>query len=115
MNAIAEKKASGNKDQKLAATDNQADAKQAAGNAAAEKVPFESLRDALAKLDAERASIVKDAIENLKPGKRFDSSVIRSVNKLETKKNRVIVSHFASLLRKGGPEIQTLVFQIVEL
>lgn len=80
-----------------------------------EKNNFGNLRDAIKALDAERAELVKNTIENIKPGKPFDSSVIRDINKLETRKNRLIVTLFASLLKKSGPEVQAIVHQIIEL
>jgi len=116
MNTAQEKKtAIVNKDEKSAVPSNQSAVSNSLNEAQNTKVPTESLRDQLAKLDAERAAMAKNAIENLKPGKAFDTSVVREINKVETRKNRLIVSRFASLLRKGGPEIQTLVYQLVEL
>jgi hypothetical protein len=75
----------------------------------------EKFRAALQELESERTALAKSAIENLKPGKPFDPAVVRQINKIETRKNRLILSRFASLLRKGTPEIQTLVYQLVEL
>ncbi|MBG6223406.1 C-terminal processing protease CtpA/Prc [Janthinobacterium sp. CAN_S1] len=82
---------------------------------APEKTSAENLRDAINALDAERTELVKKTIENIKPGKPFDSSVVRDINKLETRKNRLIVARFASLLKKSGPEVQAVVHQIIEL
>ncbi|MGA3706414.1 hypothetical protein ACI2TA_23745 [Ralstonia nicotianae] len=75
----------------------------------------EKFRAALHELESERTALAKSAIENMKPGKPFDPAVVRQINKVETRKNRLIVSRFASLLRKGSPEIQTIVHQLVEL
>ena len=80
-----------------------------------EKSTSENLREAINALDAERTELVKKTIENIKPGKPFDSSVVRDINKLETRKNRLIVARFASLLKKSGPEVQAIVHQIIEL
>ncbi|MHA6847057.1 hypothetical protein [Ralstonia syzygii] len=77
--------------------------------------PPEKFRAALQELETERTALAKSAIENMKPGKPFDPAVVRQINKVETRKNRLIVSRFASLLRKGSPEIQTIVHQLVEL
>jgi hypothetical protein len=41
--------------------------------------------------------------------------VVREINKLETKKNRLIVARFASLLKKSGPEVQAIVHRIIEM
>ncbi|MCY0910298.1 hypothetical protein [Massilia antarctica] len=80
-----------------------------------EKTSTENLREAIHALDAERTELVKKTIENIKPGKPFDSSVVRDINKLETRKNRLIVARLASLLKKSGPEVQAIVHQIIEL
>ncbi|MCK4161825.1 hypothetical protein HFK89_05090 [Ralstonia pseudosolanacearum] len=75
----------------------------------------EKFRAVLQELEGERTALAKSAIENMKPGKPFDPAVVRQINKVETRKNRLIVSRFASLLRKGSPEIQTIVHQLIEL
>jgi hypothetical protein len=75
----------------------------------------EELREAIRALDVERTELVKKTIENIKPGRPFDSSVIREINKIETKKNRLIVARFATLLKKNGPGVQAIVHQIIEI
>lgn len=75
----------------------------------------EKFRAALHELDAERTALAKSAIEDLKPGRPFDPLVIRQINKIETKKNRLLISRFASLLRKNDPEVQAIVYQLVQL
>ena len=75
----------------------------------------EKFRAALQELDAERTALAKSAIEDLKPGRPFDPVVIRQINRIETKKNRLLISRFASLLRKNDPEVQAIVYQLVQL
>jgi hypothetical protein len=75
----------------------------------------EKFRAALQELDAERTALAKSAIEDLKPGRAFDPVVIRQINRIDTKKNRLLVSRFASLLRKNNPEVQAIVYQLVQL
>lgn len=75
----------------------------------------EKFRAALQELDGERTALAKTAIENMKPGKPFDPAVVRQINKIETRKNRLIVSRFSNLLRKSTPEVQAIVHQIIEL
>lgn len=77
--------------------------------------PAEKLKASIQQLDAERTAMVKNTIENMKPGKPLDHAAIREINKIETKKNRLIVARFASLLKKGDPAIQAVVHQIIEL
>jgi hypothetical protein len=75
----------------------------------------EKLKASIMQLDAERTELVKSTIENMKPGKPLDHAAIREINKIETKKNRLIVARFAGLLKKGDPVVQAIVHQIVEL
>ncbi len=75
----------------------------------------EKLKASIQQLDAERTALVKSTIENMKPGKPLDHAAIREINKIETKKNRLIVARFAGLLKKGDPTIQAVVHQIIEL
>jgi hypothetical protein len=92
-----------------------ADTEQSSSTTLPEKSTSENLRDAIKALDAERTELVKNTIENIKPGKPLDLSFVREINKLETKKNRLIVARFASLLKKSGPEVQAIVHQIIEI
>lgn len=75
----------------------------------------EKLRQSLKAVDDQRAELVKSAIDNIKPGRTFDSNVIRKVNKLETVKNRLIVAHFAWLLKRDPSAVHAIVHQIIEL
>ncbi|MFM0390786.1 hypothetical protein [Paraburkholderia phytofirmans] len=75
----------------------------------------EKFRAALQELDAERTALAKSAIEELKPGRPFDPKVIRQINKIETTKNRLLIARFASLLRKNDPEVQAIVYQLVQI
>jgi hypothetical protein len=75
----------------------------------------EKFRAALQELDAERTALAKSAIEDLKPGRAFDPVVIRQINRIETKKNRLLISRFASLLRKNNPDVEAIVYQLVQL
>jgi len=75
----------------------------------------EKFRATLEQMDNERTALAKSAIEQLKPGRPFDPVVVRQINKIETMKNRLIVSRFASLLRKSGPEVHAIVHQIINL
>lgn len=118
MNTATEKKPTITTDKKPTSTDvltPPADTAPASITTAPENTTAENLREAIKALDAERTELVKNTIENLKPGKPFDSSVVRDINKLETKKNRLIVARFASLLKKSGPEVQAIVHQIIEI
>lgn len=117
MNTATEKKPTITTDKKAVATETTTPPVEATAVAvpASEKTSTENLREAINALDAERTELVKKTIENIKPGKPFDSSVVRDINKLETRKNRLIVARFASLLKKSGPEVQAIVHQIIEL
>lgn len=79
-----------------------------------QKKSADELRKAIKAIDTERTELVKKTIENIRPGRPFDSSVVREINKLETKKNRMIVALFA-LLMKNPSDVQAIIHQIIEL
>jgi hypothetical protein len=84
-------------------------------NPAATQSVQEKFKAAIAELDAERTALVKNTIENLKPGKPFDHAIIREINKIETRKNRLLVSRFAAMLKRNEPGIMPIVHQIIEI
>ncbi|AWL03271.1 hypothetical protein DIR46_01585 [Massilia oculi] len=59
--------------------------------------------------------MVKNAIDCIKPGRTFDAGVVRKVNKIETLRNRLIVAHFAWLLKHNPTSVHAIVHQIIEL
>lgn len=75
----------------------------------------EKFREAIKSVGADRKELVRNAIDNIKPGRTFDSCVVRQINKLETKRNRLIVAHFAWLLKKNPTYVDAIVHQIIEL
>lgn len=77
--------------------------------------PAIKLKAAIEQLDVERSALVKTTIENLKPGKPFDHAALRDINKIEIRKNRLIVARFAALLKKSDPAVQAIVHQIIEI
>lgn len=116
MNAATDKKSTLALDKNAGATGTPS--VEAAPSSAAtppQKNSAENLREAIKALDVERTELVKKTIENIKPGRPFDSSVVREINKIETKKNRLIVARFASLLKKNPGEVQAIVHQIIEI
>lgn len=117
MNAAVEKKPATGPDKKNVTGDASILSATASSTAAnnSTKNNAEDLREAIRAIDAERTELVKKTIENIKPGKPFDSSVVRLINKLETKKNRLIVARFASMLRKNSEDVHAIIHQIIEL
>lgn len=104
MNTQAEKRPTLSIERKTVATD-----------VTPEKKSEVTLREALAAIDAERNELAKKAIDGIKPGKAFDTGIVREINKLETKKNRLIVARFAALLKKDSDAVQAITHQIIEL
>jgi hypothetical protein len=118
MNAATDKKSTLTLDKNAGATSAGTTSADSAPSSAAtppQKNTAEDLREAIKALDVERTELVKKTIENIKPGRPFDSSVVREINKIETKKNRLIVARFASLLKKNPGEVQAIVHQIIEI
>lgn len=75
----------------------------------------EKFKNTLRELEFERTALAAHAIETLKPGKAFNQGIIRDINRIETRKNRLIVARFAALLKKGEPGIEPIVHQIIEI
>ncbi|WP_175152965.1 hypothetical protein [Paraburkholderia ultramafica] len=75
----------------------------------------EKFKATLAQLDAERTALAKTAIEQLKPGRAFDPVAVRKINEIERKKNRLLVSRFAFLLRRNSEDVQAIVYQLIQL
>lgn len=82
---------------------------------AAEPSAKEKFKTSLEALDAERTALVKTTIENLKPGTPFDHAALRDIQRVETRKNRLIVGRFAALLKKNEPGIVPIVHQILDI
>ncbi|MCP1576884.1 hypothetical protein J2S30_005263 [Herbaspirillum rubrisubalbicans] len=66
------------------------------------------LREASAAIDIERDELDKKAIDDIKPDKTFDTRIVREINKLEIKKNRLIVTRVAALLKKDSDAVQAI-------
>ncbi|QJD91260.1 hypothetical protein HH213_14970 [Duganella dendranthematis] len=114
MNATADKKPTLSLDKKTGQADAAGDAAQGAASSQQKDAAAE-LREAIKALDTQRNELVKSTIENIKPGKPLDLAAVREINKIETKKNRLIVSRFAALLKKNPGEVQAIVHQIIEI
>lgn len=117
MNTATDKKPTIAVDKKAEGPDTaapSADVTNSSGAARSNKTAADELREALKAIDAERTELVKNTIENIKPGKPLDLSVVREINKLETKKNRLIVARFSSMLKKNPAEVQAIIHQIIE-
>ncbi len=119
MNTSTEKKAASNVDQKTGDTVGQLQAVGAPAKSGATANPTlmatERFREAINALDDQRKELVKNAIDNIKPGRTFDSTVLRQINKLETTRNRLIIAHFAWLLKQSPSDVHAIVHQIIEL
>lgn len=84
-------------------------------NGAIAMTAAEKFKNTLHELELERTALATYAIETLKPGKAFNQGIIRDINRIETRKNRLIVARFAALLKKGEPGIEPIVHQIIEI
>lgn len=97
-----------------APVDTKQDATQSSNQIATQSAK-EKFKSAIAELDVERAALVKSAIENLKPGTPFNHAALRDIQKIETRKNRLIVGWFAAMLKKNEPGIAPIVHQLMEI
>ncbi|KVW05803.1 hypothetical protein WK91_34500 [Burkholderia cepacia] len=127
MSAKAEAKVTGTDAQTAGATTpgeqtNKADAAQPGGQRKAKPArkteatdTSENFRATLTKLDEERTALAKSAIEQLKPGRPFDPVAVRKINEIDRKKNRLLVSRFAFLLRRNSEEVQAIAYQLMQI
>jgi hypothetical protein len=116
MSTTAEKKSSVSPDSQFSPAGTlQTQAKVTLTDKTSSEKASEKMREAIRTLDAQRAELVKNALDNVKPGRTFDASVVRQINKLETMRNRVVVAHFAWLLKHSPSEVHAIVHQIIEL
>lgn len=105
MNVATDEKPTITLDKKANATDTispSADANQSNNTTPPEKNSSESMRKAIKGLDSERTELVKNTIKNIEPGKPLGLGVVREINKLETKKNRLIVARFSTLFTRAA-------------
>lgn len=114
MISVADKKPTLALDKKVNTSPTDTYTTNASPRAVHHKKSAEELRTTIKALDAERTELVRKTIENTRPGRPFDSSVIREINKIETKKNRLIIALFALLMKNPG-DVQAIVHQIIEL
>lgn len=75
----------------------------------------EKFKATLAQLDLDRTALAKAAIEQLKPGRPFDPVAVRKINEIDRKKNRLLVSRFAFLLRRNSEEVQAITYQLMQM
>ncbi|VBM56258.1 Uncharacterised protein [Burkholderia pseudomallei] len=127
MSAKTEAKTTGTDEPAAGATTsgeqtNKADAAQTGGRGKAKPArkteatdTAENFRATLTKLDEERTALAKTAIEQLKPGRPFDPVAVRKINEIDRKKNRLLVSRFAFLLRRNSEDVQAIAYQLMQI
>jgi erythromycin esterase-like protein len=69
----------------------------------------------LAELDAERQALVQNTINQLSAGGTVDKGAYRRIKTIDARKNQLIVARFVALLRENGPQVKTIVAQLLEL
>jgi hypothetical protein len=73
------------------------------------------LMASLAELDAERQTLVQNTIDQLSAGGAVDKSAYRRIKTIDARKNQLIVARFVSVLRENGPQVRTIVAQLLEI
>lgn len=79
------------------------------------KTERQQLAASLAELDVERQALVQSTIDQLNAGGAVDKSAYRRIKTIDTRKNQLIVARFVSVLRENGPQVKTLVAQLLEI
>ena len=79
------------------------------------KTEKQLLAASLAELDAERQTLVQSTIDQLSAGGAVDKGAYRRIKTIDARKNQLIVARFVSVLRENGPQVRTLVAQLLEI
>ncbi|MFM0296787.1 MULTISPECIES: hypothetical protein [Paraburkholderia] len=79
------------------------------------KTEKQQLVASLAELDAERLTLVQSTIDQLSAGGAVDKGAYRRIKTIDARKNQLIVARFVSVLRENGPQVRTLVAQLLEI
>lgn len=79
------------------------------------KMSGEQIKARVNELDAEINDLVDRTIKNIAPGRGFDRSLIRQMNKAQREKNRIVAARFTSLLDLGHPEAKELLNKLMQI
>lgn len=79
------------------------------------KMSGEQIRARVNELDAEISELVDRTIKNLAPGRGFDRTLVRQMNKAQREKNRIVAARFTSLLDLGHPEAKELLNKLMQI
>ena len=73
------------------------------------------LKSALDKFDADIKARVNTTLEQMAPGTPFNPAMVRDIAKVEAKKNRLLTTRFAAMLKKGHPEAKAIVERLIAI
>lgn len=79
------------------------------------KMTGEQIKARINELDAEISDLVERTIKNIAPGRGFDRSLIRQMNKAQREKHRIVAARFTSLLDLGHPEAKELLNKLMQI
>jgi len=73
------------------------------------------LKATLDKFDADIKARVNTTLEQMAPGTPFNPAMVRDIAKVEAKKNRLLTTRFAAMLKKGHPEAKAIVERLIAI
>ncbi len=79
------------------------------------KMSGEQIKARVNELDAEINDLVDRTIKNIAPGRGFDRTLVRQMNKAQREKNRIVAARFTSLLDLGHPEAKELLNKLMQI
>lgn len=79
------------------------------------RMSTEALKAELGKIDNEINSLVTSSLEQMGPGKPFNSATMRQIARHELKKHRLLMNRLAALLKKGHPDVQPIVEKLLTI
>lgn len=79
------------------------------------KLSGEQIKTRVDELDAEVSDLVQQTIKNIAPGRGFDHTLIRQMNKAQREKNRLVAARLTALLDMGHPEAKELLTKLMAI
>jgi len=74
-----------------------------------------TLKAEIDKIDDEINKLVTTSLEQMGPGKPFNSATMRLIARHETKKHRLLMNRLAALIKKGNPEVRPIVEKLLSI
>ena len=79
------------------------------------KASTNQFRNEIVKLNAELTTLVESVVKQRAPGTSFNPALVREMRKIETRKNRLIMTYLDTLIKQGNPEVQQVIDRLLAI